>query len=232
MSKRSLAQTSKLWLTSTKILTSHLPTVESHKPASPGKSKSQNGNNKFNPHHKNREGGHRKEKSKHSQHSDKFFFQKDSRRQSFHKPKPEDRVDHDRSNNQKAVPQVRYDSHQGDLVSNINPFELFCAYHLGIEPGNTYKPANINQVGQRFGVDPATIRQATKKYKFDPESMMDRDFDLALAQLDIQVAPEGVSKTELAKGIYEEFLNAPILKRDWKKILEDDRKENVKTFGS
>lgn len=121
--------------------------------------------------------------------------------------------------------------YEGDKVAGIDPFELFCAYHLGIEPKNVYKPANINQVGQRFNVDPATIRQATKKYGFDPASMLDKDFDLALAQLDIQVAPEGVSKVELAKGIYEEFLNAPVIKRDWEKILKEDEKENRRVFG-
>jgi hypothetical protein len=49
--------------------------------------------------------------------------------------------------------------------------------------------------------------------------------------LDIQVAPEGIDRMELAKGIYEEFLQSPIKKRDWKKILEDDRLENIKVFG-
>lgn len=117
------------------------------------------------------------------------------------------------------------------LVANIDPFELFCAYHLGIGPDNTYKPANINQVSARFNSNPAIIKQATKEYGMDADSMLNKDFDMALAQLDIQVAPEGVSKIELAKTIYEEFLNVPDKKRDWKKILEEDRKENRRVFG-
>jgi len=64
----------------------------------------------------------------------------------------------------------------------------------------------------------------------EPSQLFDRDFDMALAQLDIQVAPEGVDRKELAKNIYEEFLNAPRVKRDWKKLLEEDRKENQKVF--
>jgi hypothetical protein len=64
----------------------------------------------------------------------------------------------------------------------------------------------------------------------DPESLLDRDFDMALAQLDIQVAPEGVDRLELAQGIYQDFKDAPRIKRDWNKILEEDRKENQKVF--
>ena len=54
---------------------------------------------------------------------------------------------------------------------------------------------------------------------------------MALAQLDIQVAPEGINRTELGRSIFEDFLEAPIKKRDWKKILDDDKKENAKTFS-
>lgn len=118
----------------------------------------------------------------------------------------------------------------GKRVAGIEPFELFCAYHLGITRDKGYKPSNINEVARRFNADPATIKQALKEYDMDPAQLFDRDFDMALAQLDIQVAPEGVDRKELAKNIYEEFQNAPRVKRDWKKLLEEDRKENQKVF--
>ena len=57
----------------------------------------------------------------------------------------------------------------------------------------------------------------------DSAALLDKDFDMALAQLDIQVAPEGIDKIELAKSIYEDFLEAPSVKRDWKKIIEEDK---------
>ena len=113
----------------------------------------------------------------------------------------------------------------------IDPFELFCAYHLGITPQNQYRPSNINDVANRFKIDVGTTRQILKEYEMDSASLLDRDFDMALAQLDIQVAPEGINRTELGRSIFEDFLEAPIKKRDWKKILEDDKKENEKTFG-
>jgi len=113
----------------------------------------------------------------------------------------------------------------------IDPFELFCAYHLGITSQNQYRPSNINDVANRFKIDVGTTRQILKEYEMDSASLLDRDFDMALAQLDIQVAPEGINRTELGRSIFEDFLKAPIKKRDWKKILEDDKKENEKTFG-
>ena len=113
----------------------------------------------------------------------------------------------------------------------IDPFELFCAYHLGITSQNQYRPSNINDVANRFKIDVGTTRQILKEYGMDSASLLDRDFDMALAQLDIQVAPEGINRTELGRSIFEDFLEAPIKKRDWKKILEDDKKENEKTFG-
>ncbi len=116
------------------------------------------------------------------------------------------------------------------LTADIEPFELFCAYHLGITQDRGYKPSNINEVARRFRSDPATIKQALKEYSMDPAALMDRDFDMALGQLDIQVAPEGVDRKELAKNIYQEFLEAEVIKRDWDKILEEDRKENQKIF--
>lgn len=133
-----------------------------------------------------------------------------------------------------ALPEVDVDVPRPDgltqLTAGIEPFELFCAYHLGITPDRGYRPSNINEVANRFRVDPPTIKQALKDYDMDPAALLDRDFDMALGQLDIQVAPEGVDRKELAKNIYREFLEAETVKRDWGKILEEDRKENQKVF--
>ena len=117
------------------------------------------------------------------------------------------------------------------LTGGLDAFSLFCGYHLGIGPKKEYRPTNLNEIARRFGTDPATVRQALKECGMDSAALLDRDFDMALAQLDIQVAPEGIDRMELAKSIYEDFLAAPHVKRDWKKILEEDRKENRKVFG-
>jgi hypothetical protein len=117
------------------------------------------------------------------------------------------------------------------LTGDLDAFSLFCAYHLGIGPNKEYKPSNINEVARRFGQDQGVVKQALKECNMDSAALLDKDFDMALAQLDIQVAPEGIDKMELAKSIYEDFLEAPNVKRDWKKIIEEDRKENRKVFG-
>ena len=115
--------------------------------------------------------------------------------------------------------------------TGIDSFELFCAYHLGIRLDKTYKASNIHDVAQRFGVDAGMIRQALRDFGMDPETLFDTEFDMTMAQVDIQVAPPGVDRIELARSIFEEFLKAPRKKRDWQGILADDARENAKIFG-
>jgi transposase-like protein len=117
------------------------------------------------------------------------------------------------------------------LTRRIDPFELFCAYYLGIGPDKRYAPANIHDVARRFGVDAGVIRQALQEHGMDPERMMNVDFDLAMAQLDIQVAPEGVDRVEIAREIFQQFRAAPHKPRDWRRLLDEDARENAKTFG-
>ena len=139
-----------------------------------------------------------------------------------------------RSNNASSAaraPQAASSGSEQKLTGNLDAFSLFCAYHLGIGPNKEYKPSNINEVARRFGQDQGVVKQALKECNMDSAALLDKDFDMALAQLDIQVAPEGIDKMELAKSIYEDFLEAPNVKRDWKKIIEEDRKENRKVFG-
>lgn len=113
----------------------------------------------------------------------------------------------------------------------IDPFELFCAYYLGITPDKRYAAANIHDVARRFGVDAGVIRQALQEHRMDPETMMNVDFDLAMAQMDIQVAPEGIDRVELARELYAQFRSAAPKPRDWQRLLAEDERENAKTFG-
>jgi len=61
--------------------------------------------------------------------------------------------------------------------------------------------------------------------------VMEKEFDMAMAQLDMELAPEGIDRVELARQIYADFLEAPRKKIDWKKIIEEDIRENAKVFG-
>jgi hypothetical protein len=109
---------------------------------------------------------------------------------------------------------------------------LFCAYHLGINDRGQYKPANIHEVARRFGTTAAGIRENLAAYGMDAESVIHSDFDMAMAQIDIQVAPEGIDIRELAKNLYREFCEASRNVRDWQKELAEDAAVNAKTFGT
>ncbi|MGP0565221.1 hypothetical protein ACTRW9_08955 [Nitrospina sp. 32_T5] len=215
-------QATEMWMDS-KTLTSHIPQANRSNQQSNGRrNDSQNNGNGRN---KNRnQNGPQKNRAANPR-QDNQNRPRNDRNQSRPAQQTEPRAKTAPSNGDTAS-----SAPSGKLVAGIEPFELFCAYHLGITREKGYKPSNINEVARRFNTEPASVKQALQEYDMDPGSLLDRDFDMALAQLDIQVAPEGVDRKELAKNIYEDFQNAPRAKRDWKKLLEEDRKENQKIF--
>ncbi len=88
----------------------------------------------------------------------------------------------------------------------LTPFELFCAYHLGISDDNRYRPPNIREVARRFDVSQGEIEQALKRFGLDRDAVRKIGYDMSLAQLDMQVAPEGIDKRELAKVLFSELV--------------------------
>ena len=113
----------------------------------------------------------------------------------------------------------------------IEPFDLFCAYHLGITEDGGYRFQNVHQVARRFGTNAAVIRQLLADFRMDPDVIVHSDFDMADAQVDIMMAPEGMSRVELAREIYGRVRSAPRRRRDWKTELERDARENERIFG-
>jgi hypothetical protein len=116
------------------------------------------------------------------------------------------------------------------LVDGIDPVELFMAYHLGITADDGYRAQNIHDLGRRFRTSPDRINQALKAYEIDAETVLNTDFDMAMAQLDIRVAPAGISKRELGRQLYEEFRSSPRMARDWAEELRRDAEENRRIF--
>ena len=91
----------------------------------------------------------------------------------------------------------------------IAPFDLFCGYLLGIMPDGSYRQSsnpNISEIAKRCGRHPADLKFLIKEYGLTQESLAGVDFDISLARLDIQVAPEGMDRRELARSLYDEFL--------------------------
>ena len=120
----------------------------------------------------------------------------------------------------------------GRMVADIQPFELFCAYHLGITADGAYRFQNIHDVARRFRVDKDTIEAALAAYALDTERLLSSSFDTASAQVDIQVSPAGVDLRGLAEMHWEQLLASVPNARDWKRELADDAVENERTFGA
>ena len=113
----------------------------------------------------------------------------------------------------------------------VDPFALFCAYYLGITPDDGYAFQNVHQVAKRFGVSAAVIRQCLQELEIDPDRLINSDFDLAGAQVDVIAVPEGVSRTAVARDLWSALLRRQHRARDWAKELAADARENEKTFG-
>lgn len=113
----------------------------------------------------------------------------------------------------------------------IDPCDLFCAYHLGITAEGDYRFQNIHHVAKRFGTNAAVIKQLLVDFGMDPETVIHSAFDLAGAQVDVMLAPEGLNRAGIAREFYEEFRKAPRKARNWQKELEQDARDNERTFG-
>ena len=87
----------------------------------------------------------------------------------------------------------------------LDAFNLFCAYHLGITSRNQYKFQSIGEVARRFKVDVRAIKRKLTEYGLTTEAINKTGFSIKYAQMDIQVAPEGVSRRELAKYMWDEI---------------------------
>ena len=115
--------------------------------------------------------------------------------------------------------------------SGIEPFALFCAYHLGITEDGGYRFQNIHQVAKRFGTNAAVIKQLLSEFEMDPDTIVHSSFDMASAQVDIMLAPDGINRTEVARELFKEFRAAPRRARNWAKELEEDARANERIFG-
>ena len=106
--------------------------------------------------------------------------------------------------------------------SGLDPFRLFCAYHLGLTEDGAVRVMNIHQVARLLRVPPDEVRDALARYEMTPEQVIDSGYDLAGAQADLAVAPEGVDRHELARDAWRRFHEARGSHRDWDKELADD----------
>ena len=128
-------------------------------------------------------------------------------------------------------PAPRQDAPRVPSASTIDAFELFCAYHLGITPEDGYRIQNIHEVARRFGTNAAELRQVLTNLGMAADDIVHSGFDLPSAQVDIMVAPAGISRRELARPLYEEFRDAPKKSRNWAREMEDAQRQIDETIG-
>ncbi len=116
-------------------------------------------------------------------------------------------------------------------AAKLDAFDLFCAYHLGITPDGGYRIQNIHEVARRFGTNAAELRQILADLGMAADDIVHSGFDLPSAQVDIMVAPEGISRRELARPLYAEFRSTPKQTRNWAREMEDAQRQIDETIG-
>ncbi|MFH1131946.1 MAG: hypothetical protein V1754_11465 [Pseudomonadota bacterium] len=87
-------------------------------------------------------------------------------------------------------------------------FGLFCSYHLGITQTDGYRKASLDSVARRYNMTPEEVEKMLTEFELDENSVKKSSFDIVSAQLDIRLAPQGISRTETARGLFEEYQEA------------------------
>ncbi len=114
-------------------------------------------------------------------------------------------------------------------VDPLDAFSLFCAYHLGLDRFGRRRFSTIHDVARAAGVSRELVDEALVRHGLDAAHMLERDFDLASAQLDIQASPPGVDLVSIAWMHWELWCAAPA--RDRAREAEDDARANARIFG-
>ena len=87
-------------------------------------------------------------------------------------------------------------------------FTLFCFYHLGITPTDGYQRPHLEEVARRVSMPPKEVKALLGEFEIDDDAIRKIDFDLEGAKLDIRLAPEGISRTEVARDLWQDYLDA------------------------
>jgi hypothetical protein len=90
-------------------------------------------------------------------------------------------------------------------LSELTPFSIFCALYLGITERNSYARQGREAVARRFSLSRDEFQAFLEEHALDPGALSRAGFDAESARLDIQVAPEGISRVELARTIFDEL---------------------------
>ena len=92
-------------------------------------------------------------------------------------------------------------------LCDLGPFSVFCALHLGITEDDGFRSPDPERVARHFELTKDELQGYLREHSLTSDDLAAVDFDLESARLDIKVAPEGVSRVELARTMFLEVRN-------------------------
>jgi hypothetical protein len=90
-------------------------------------------------------------------------------------------------------------------LCELSPFSVFCALYLGITETDSYAEVDSVAVCRRFNLSEDDLDSYLEAKQLTEEHLQGVGFDIESARFDIKVAPEGISRVELARTLFAEF---------------------------
>ena len=97
---------------------------------------------------------------------------------------------------------------EAELSGPPDGFGLFCAYYLGVTPDDRYQKPSLDDTARRYNISASAVQELLAEHRLDTDSLKRSSFDLEGAKLDVRLAPEGISRIEIAREQYGYFLEA------------------------
>lgn len=91
------------------------------------------------------------------------------------------------------------------------PFQVFCAYYLGLDREFQYRFFHLNAMAEHFGVAPLRLKALMDEWRLAPEDTRHVDYNLARAHATAQeIARQGQREDveTFARRTWDEFVQA------------------------
>ena len=93
-------------------------------------------------------------------------------------------------------------------LCELAPFSVFCALHLWITETDGFREQSPDAVARRFELSDEEFDEFLERHGLTGEALRSAEFDLDGARLDMRVAPDGISRIELARTLFRELRQA------------------------
>lgn len=91
------------------------------------------------------------------------------------------------------------------------PFQLFCAYYLGLDRDFRYRFFHLNSMAEHFGVEPGRLKFLMDEWRLAPEDTRHVNYNLARAHATAQEIALSGHRDDVeafARRTWDEFLQA------------------------